>query len=316
VITALNEEAVIGAALGNKGGINLAVSYEAFAVKMLGALRQEIIFARHQKECGRPAGWLGMPLIVSSHVWENGKNEQSHQDPTIGEALMGEMSDVSRVLFPVDGNSAIEALRSIYRGHGVIGCLVVPKRTVSVCLTPSQSLDALAEGTVTLRADARPSVQLLAIGAYQLEQALLAHARLAHRGVSALVTAIVEPGRLREPRDALEAEFVLTDKEIERLFPPALPRVLIAHTRPEPMTGLLRRIDGGPGRWMAHGYRNQGGTLHANGMLFANGCSWAHLVASATRLIGREQEEFLEMPEREALSGHGCPQLLFPGHRA
>ncbi|HFN7151069.1 TPA: xylulose 5-phosphate 3-epimerase, partial [Pseudomonas aeruginosa] len=35
VITALNEEAVVSAALGNKGGINLVVSYEAFAVKML-----------------------------------------------------------------------------------------------------------------------------------------------------------------------------------------------------------------------------------------------------------------------------------------
>ena len=36
VITALNEEAVAAAALGNKAGLNLIVSYEAFAVKMLG----------------------------------------------------------------------------------------------------------------------------------------------------------------------------------------------------------------------------------------------------------------------------------------
>ena len=49
VITALNEEAVVSAALANKGGMNLVVSYEAFAMKMIGALRQEIIFARHQK---------------------------------------------------------------------------------------------------------------------------------------------------------------------------------------------------------------------------------------------------------------------------
>ena len=40
VITALNEEAVVCAALGNKGGINLVVTYEAFAPKMLGAVRQ------------------------------------------------------------------------------------------------------------------------------------------------------------------------------------------------------------------------------------------------------------------------------------
>ena len=90
VITALNEEAAIGAALGNKGGINLAVSYEAFAVKMLGAIRQELIFARHQKDNGVEPGWIGVPLIVTSHTWENGKNEQSHQDPTLAEALFQE----------------------------------------------------------------------------------------------------------------------------------------------------------------------------------------------------------------------------------
>jgi hypothetical protein len=36
VITALNEEAVASAALGNKGGINIVVTYEAFGAKMLG----------------------------------------------------------------------------------------------------------------------------------------------------------------------------------------------------------------------------------------------------------------------------------------
>ena len=80
---------VAGAALGNKGGLNLVVTYEAFAPKMLGAVRQELIFARHQAQAGRPPGWLGVPLVLTSHTWENAKNEQSHQDPTIGEALLG-----------------------------------------------------------------------------------------------------------------------------------------------------------------------------------------------------------------------------------
>src|SRR5690606_41002895 len=63
VITALNEEAVVSAALANKAGLNLVASYEAFTVKMLGAVRQEIIFARHQKEAGRAPGWVSVPEI-------------------------------------------------------------------------------------------------------------------------------------------------------------------------------------------------------------------------------------------------------------
>lgn len=311
VITALNEEAVIGAALGNKGGINLAVSYEAFAVKMLGALRQEIIFARHQKETGRAPRWLGIPLIVSSHTWENGKNEQSHQDPTLGEALLGEMSDVARVLFPVDSNSAVEALRSIYGTYGVIGCLVVPKRPVRNRLTASQAQEGLLRGAVTLADDSDAAIQLVAIGAYQLEQALRAYERLRHKGIATRVTVIIEPGRLREPRDTLEERFVLTDREVKALFPPALPRVLVSHTHPEPMTGILRRIDGGRSVFRAHGYCNHGGTLDVNGILFANGCTWAHLVRSASALLGKSCDTLLSGREMAAIEGRGEPHILF-----
>ncbi len=127
VITALNEEAVAGAAFGNKGGINLLVSYEAFAVKMLGTIRQNLIFARHQRENGAEATWIGLPIVLTSHVWENGKNEQSHQDPTLCEALLGEMSDVSRVVFPADWNSAVATLREVYKTRANIWTLVVPK---------------------------------------------------------------------------------------------------------------------------------------------------------------------------------------------
>ncbi|WP_312147728.1 xylulose 5-phosphate 3-epimerase, partial [Stutzerimonas kunmingensis] len=107
IITALNEEAVVSACLANQGGLNLVASYEAFCVKMLGVVRQSIIFSRQQKEIGRPAGWLGWPLIATSHTWENGKNQQSHQDTTFCEALLGEMNDMVRVLFPADHNSAL-----------------------------------------------------------------------------------------------------------------------------------------------------------------------------------------------------------------
>ncbi len=121
VITALNEEAVVSACLANQGGLNLVASYEAFCVKMLGAVRQTLIFARQQKEVGRPAGWLGWPLVATSHTWENGKNQQSHQDTTFCEALLGEMSDMVRVLFPADHNSALALLPTIYRSRGATG---------------------------------------------------------------------------------------------------------------------------------------------------------------------------------------------------
>lgn len=310
VITALNEEAVIGAALGNKAGLNLAVSYEAFAVKMLGALRQEVIFARQLMEAGRPPQWIGVPLIVTSHTWENGKNQQSHQDPTIGEALLGEMSDVARVIFAVDAATGVEALRQIYASRGVIGCIVAPKRATPDVLTDAGARAAFETGAAWTENDPGTSLQLVAIGAYQLGEARRAAGRLRECGIGVNVTIILEPGRLRSPRDRFEETFVVSDTVIRDLFPPGLARLLVTHTRPEMMTGLLRRLDEGPARFRAHGYMSRGGTLDAPGMLFANRSTWAHLILSAADLIGVPAETLLSRSELAAAAGQGDPWVL------
>ena len=311
LITALNEEAVIAAALGNKGGLNLAVSYEAFAMKMLGALRQEIIFARRQKELGQIPGWISVPLIATSHTWENAKNEQSHQDPTLPEALLGEMSETARVIFPVDAPSAAEALRNIYRGRGEIACLVTPKRDVPNLLSEEEAEHALENGALHIAGDIMAAdIQLVAIGAYQAHEALAAFQRLTERGVPCCVTLILEPGRFRMGRDAMEQAFTASEDRLEALFPRGLARVLLTHTRPEPMTGVLRRLDGGPEQLRALGYISRGGTFDVAGMLFANRCTWAHTVDAAMALLPKKTLDLLSEDERRAIDGQGDPSAL------
>lgn len=316
VITALNEEAVVSAALGNKGGINLVVSYEAFAVKMLGALRQEILFARHQAEAGNPPGWLSVVTLATSHTWENGKNEQSHQDPTLAEALIGEMSDVSRVLFPVDANSVVATLRAAYATRGQFWTLIVPKRPLPVRVTEQQALQLVTNGAVTVKPCPRASVLLLAVGAYQLEECLRAAERLDARGIATAVVCLLEPARFRQPRDAREARFVANADALRELLPQsARARVLVSHTRPEPMLGLLRRFDTGPEHTAALGYISRGGTLDVAGMLFANRCTWAHIVAMAATLVGARVDGLLNADELAAVEGRGDPQVVMQGGR-
>jgi phosphoketolase len=313
VITALNEEAVVSAALANKGGLNLVVTYEAFAVKMLGTIRQELIFARHCAEAGRPPGWLSVPVIATSHTWENGKNEQSHQDPTFCEALMGEMSDVSRVLFPADWNTAIAALHAAYGRRGQIWTLVIPKRPLPVVFTPAQSQQLLEAGAIRVRGngDAAESVLLAAAGAYQLAEALRASDRLSARGVAHAVVYLLEPGRFRAARDEREAGAVAGSELRSALFPPsARARVFLTHTRPEPLLGLLRPLDTGPGDSVALGYAGRGGTLDVAGMLFANRCTWAHAVAAVAQALDRNVEELLSPREVAAVRGSADPQSI------
>ncbi len=312
VITALNEEAVVCAALGNKAGINLVVTYEAFGPKMLGALRQEIIFSRHLAEAGRPPGWLSVPVVLTSHTWENSKNEQSHQDPTLAEALMGEMADIAGVVFPPDANGAMAALSAVYRHHGRIVAMVVPKRPLANRLSPAQAVQLAQDGVVLLQGDPESAPLILAAtGAYQLDAVCRAQARLGERGVAAAALVYIgEPGRLRAPRDGREAGYVADDAAVALLFPTGTPRVFVTHTRPEPYLGLLRRIDTGPATTRALGFINRGGTLDVAGLLFANRCTWAHALDAAAGVLNIPRERLLEPAELDAIDGHGDPAVI------
>ena len=86
--------------------------------------------------------------------------------------------------------------------------------------------------------------------------------------------------------------------------------VLVTHTRPEPMLGLLRRLDTGPATTTALGYLSRGGTLDVGGMLFANRCTWAHVAAAAASLIGVPAAAVLQPDELAAVRGHGDPQAV------
>jgi len=311
VITALNEEAVVCAALGNKGGLNLVVTYEAFAPKMLGAVRQELIFARHLAQAGRPPGWLGVPLVLTSHTWENAKNEQSHQDPTMAEALLGEMADVSRVVFPPDANGAAAALARAYAQRGTITALIVPKRPVPHVLTPDQAQELVAVGAVCLAGDpVTAAILLVATGAYQLQEILRAHARLAERGIATAVIYLGEPARYRTPRDTDEGRYTHDDAQLQTLFPPDRPRVFLTHTRPEPFLGALRRLDTGPATTTALGFINRGGTLDVPGLLFANRSTWAHVVDAGARVLGLARTSLLSDEELATIDGRGEPGIL------
>ncbi|WP_163832674.1 phosphoketolase family protein [Spartinivicinus ruber] len=311
VITALNEEAVVSAVLANQQGINLVVSYEAFAVKMLGALRQAIIFARHQKEAHQPANWLSVPVLLTSHVWENGKNEQSHQDPTLSEALMGEMTDMVRVLFPCDWNSALATMQSTYASYGQIWLATLPKLPVPILLPKDQSIKLLEDGAILVRGATEASIQLVAVGAYQLAEALKASDRLKEREIPHSLIYIIEPGRFRVARDKAEAEQLVVEEVMDNLFPDTIKtRVFVCHGRPEVYLGIMRQLDLGPKQTAAVGYINQGGTLDLGGMLYANKTTWAHILYQTAKTASLNPLDILSEKEIQAVTGGGDPYAI------
>ncbi|PAU63492.1 xylulose 5-phosphate 3-epimerase [Pseudomonas sp. PIC25] len=312
VITALNEEAVVSACLANQGGLNLVASYEAFCVKMLGAVRQALIFARQQKEAGRPAGWLGWPLVATSHTWENGKNQQSHQDTTFCEALLGEMSDAVRVLFPADHNSLLALLPSIYRARGQLACVVAPKRERPSVFDRAQAEQLARDGALVVEEQAGSEpLLLIANGSYQLAEMRRAAVRLREAGYPYRLVYLQEPGRFRAPRDRQELEAVAEQALTERLFPDShVRRVLLTHMRPEVARGHLWPILPDAANSAVLGYRNRGGTFDEAGMQFVNRATWANVLAACARLMDVPRTALLTPDEAAAVAGKGDPRGL------
>ncbi len=318
VITALNEEAVASAALANKGGINLFHTYEAFGTKMHGAVRQEIIFADHCNEVSRRQGWLSVPLVLTSHTWENAKNERSHQDPSMAEAMLGEPSDVSRVLFVPDYNTASVVMHHLYQTHGQIWTVVVPKMDIIPDLFTLDEAHLLIKNGA-LRLDwschhvDRQRIILTALGAYQLEEVLKASARLTQKDVPHSVVYMLEPGRFRLPRNDREKAHLAAAPFQAELYPSSVTaRLFVTHIRPEVLLGVLQPLHTGFGQTSALGFINQGGTLDVSGMLFMNRSTWAHILWEANRLLGIPAEELLTREELDALRGRTSPQgILF-----
>jgi len=229
----------------------------------------------------------------------------------MAEALLGEMADISRVVFPPDANGAAAALAHAYAQRGTVTTLVVPKRAVPHELTPDQAQALAAAGALCLAGDpATAAILLVATGAYQLQEVRRAQTHLVERGVSAAILYLGEPGRFRRPRDPEEARYVHSDREVHALFPVKRPRVFVTHTRPEPFLGALRRLDTGPATTAALGFVNRGGTLDVPGLLFANRSTWAHVVDVAASVLATAREDFLSTAELAAIDGNGDPATL------
>jgi phosphoketolase len=311
VITALNEEAVAAAAFGNKGGINIIVTYEAFGSKMFGEARQEVIFSKHQKDFGRPAKWLSVPIVLTSNTWENSKNELSHQDPSLSESMLGEAADISRVVYPADYNSALSVIENVYKTHGEIWTVVAPKGEVPALFSQKEAEALMQDGGIRVHSaeymPAKAEIAIVAIGSYQLWEAIKASDRLKAKKIPHIVSYIIEPGKFRKARNIAEEAHLAGKEIVENILPAKVKNVvLMTHNRPELLAGMLSPL------WQARNYStlgfiNEGGTLNVPGMLFVNKCSWAHAVVEGAELLAKPLSKLFSEKEIKALTGKLSP---------
>ena len=232
----------------------------------------------------------------------------------MAEAMLNELSDVSRVIFVPDYNTAAVVTQTVYQTHGQIWTMVVSKiDLVADLFTPEEATRLLDQGALRLDWAGHQVEQqrlvITALGSYQLEEALKASHRLAERDVPHSVVYMIEPGRFRSPRTAGERIHAAPAELQAQLYPQSVPaRVFVTHTRPEPLLGVLQPLHTGSGKIAGLGFIGQGGTLTVAGMLFVNRCTWAHILVEAGRVLDMERGELLTETEMNALEGRMSPE--------
>jgi phosphoketolase len=128
---------------------------------------------------------------------------------------------------------------------------------------------------------------------------------------------MLEPGRFRIPRNRHEAAHLAPDEVVRDLFPEDVTaRLILTHTRPEPLLGTIRPLDTGHGRTVALGYVNAGGTLDVAGLLFRNRTTWGHAVREAAGLLDMPVTDLLSDDEIAALEGkRSAHDVIIPAPR-
>ncbi|MBT9508654.1 hypothetical protein [Rhodoferax sp.] len=77
------------------------------------------------------------------------------------------------------------------------------------------------------------------------------------------------------------------DAALADLFPGhSKARVFVSHPWRELLVGVLRRLGTSRDLTWYLGFNNRGGTLDIFGMLFANRCTWAHVLVTAAQAMG------------------------------
>ncbi|MGK0475164.1 MAG: phosphoketolase [Oleispira sp.] len=178
-------------------------------------------------------------------------------------------------------------------------------------LTPEQAQSLVEQGAICLRGHCQAEVQIIAIGSYQLQQALLLSDRLIQNNQAHSLMYMLEPGRFRFARDDWEQHHQSNTQLQQALFPDKVKqRLFFFHGHPEAILACCRPLDLGPARTTALGYINQGGTLNTEGMLFANKCTWAHGALTLARRLGLNDDAWLSEAELAATLGIGDPYQL------
>ncbi|MEO6955819.1 MAG: phosphoketolase family protein [Antricoccus sp.] len=257
-------------------------SYEAFIHIV------DSMFNQHAKwlETAKRIPWRrpvsSLNYLLSSHVWRQDHNGDSHQDPGFIDHVVNKKADVVRVYLPFDANTLLSTYDHCLRSVDYVNVVVAGKQPAFNWLSMDQAINhctrglGLLEWAGTETAGEEPDVVLAAAGDVPTLEVLAAASILRMR-VPSLKVRVVNVVDLMRLQSEGEHPHGLSDSEYDAVFTADKPVIFAYHGYPWLIHRLTYRRHGHD-QLHVRGYIEEGTTTTPFDMVMMNNLDRYHLV--------------------------------------
>ncbi|MGN6404537.1 phosphoketolase family protein [Sinomonas sp.] len=249
-------------------------SYEAFIHIV------DSMFNQHAKwlESAKRIPWRrpvsSLNYLLSSHVWRQDHNGNSHQDPGFIDHVVNKKADVVRVYLPFDANTLLSTYDHCLRSVDYVNVVVAGKQPGFNWLTSGEAIAHCTRGLGILQwagtetPGEEPDVVLAAAGDVPTLE-VLAAASILRKRIPDLKVRVVNVVDLMRLQSEGEHPHGLSDSEYDAIFTADSPVIFAYHGYPWLIHRLAYRRHGHP-HLHVRGYKEEGTTTTPFDMVMLN----------------------------------------------
>ncbi|MBI4080064.1 phosphoketolase family protein, partial [Candidatus Kaiserbacteria bacterium] len=247
--------------------------------------------------------------LISSHVWRQGHNGFTHQDPGFLDHVYVKKADIVRAYLPPDSNTLLAVMDSCFRSEHKINIVVAGKHPMPEWFTMQEAVRHCKKGIGILPwassdKGGQPDAVLAAAGDVPTLEALAAVSILREH-LPALKLRVINVMDLMTLRPHRNHPHGLEDKEFEKFFTKNKPITFIFHG----YSSLIHRLTySRPNHRNMHvyGYMEEGTTTTPFDMTVLNNIDRYHIVQYAINSLpkkGDKEKQLLKLMH-EKLAAH------------
>jgi xylulose-5-phosphate/fructose-6-phosphate phosphoketolase len=232
--------------------------------------------------------------LISSHVWRQGHNGFTHQDPGFLDHVYVKKADIVRTYLPPDANSLLVVMDACFRSTQKVNIVVAGKHPMPQWLSIDEAVRHAEKGIgrfdwASSDADGEPDAVIACAGDVPTLEALAAVSILREH-IPELKLRLINVLDLMTLRPKKNHPHGLTDEEFETLFTKDKPVTFIFHG----YSSLIHRITysrPNHGNMHVYGYMEEGTTTTPFDMTVLNSIDRYHIVGYVLNALPKKSEK-------------------------